>query len=146
MIFNRVYEHISYKAKVVDSFEYIYSTLGFLPKQIEEKEDFTVITISSGNTFIKDVIITKDSFIVIDGEKIMYIEKISDDAKIDEIMKEESFSPDNFYNLNSGVLLGLKSEDNGVWKYRTLWITYNGEKIQYKEIPYILFCLLYTSF
>ena len=138
MIFNRVYEHISYKAKVVDSFDYIYSTLGFLPKQIGEKEDFTVITISSGNTFIKDVIITKDSFIVIDGEKIMYIEKVSDDAKIDEIMKEEAFSPDNFYNLNSGVLLGLKSEDSGVSKYRTLWITYNGETIQYKEIPYIL--------
>ncbi|GEM_PF-360763 len=138
-LFGKVYDDISYKAKVVDMDDYLYDTLGYIPGD-SSRDDRTikVITISANNTFIKDIMVIEDSVYIIEDNIIFRL--IQTDKTPIHTLNEPSKhqEADDYYNLDSGVLLGLRSEGDDGTEYRTLWIYLQNGNVQIQELPYIL--------
>ena len=137
-MFDKVYKNITYKAKVVKGENYIYNTIGFVPDYLKDSKDVVVVTISSNNTYLKEVIVVDGSILIVQDDVLLYLEKIDDnpmenineEADVDETADSEKIS--------SGVLIGIKDKtDEGV-TYKTLWIAYDGKKIYSKEVPFLL--------
>lgn len=138
VIFNAIYKNVTYKAKLVNSSDYIYNALGYLPDQFDEDEEFTVVTISAGNTFIKDIITINEDIFILDGQKLLRLDKVEDNPMENPSQSIGGREVDEYGELKSGVLIGLKSYKDDSWNYRTIWVKCDGDKISVKEIPYIL--------
>ncbi|MEG1254816.1 hypothetical protein [Clostridium sp.] len=138
-MFERAYNNITYKAKVVNGKDYIYNTIGFIPQDIELKdEDIIVVTISTNNTYLKDIIVNGDNMLIIQDDIILNLERISDTPIANTSYMINSTEEDEGHKDSSGVLLGLKAPSDEGFIYKTLWITYDGKNIASKELPYIL--------
>lgn len=139
ILFGKVYNNISYKAKVVDRDEYLYDVMGYLPEYISrEDKEVRVITISADNTFIKDIMVVEDRVYIIEGNRIFRLVQ-TDKLPLFSINEHSSNNNnDKYYDMDSGVLLGLRSEGDDGTEYRTLWISLESGEIKTEELPYIL--------
>jgi len=137
-MFDTVYKKITYKAKVVDGKEYIYNAIGFIPDYLKDSKDIVVVTISSENTYLKEVMVVDGEILIIQDDVLLYLEKIDDNPMSNikhEVDREEVVSDEK---INSGVLIGLKDKTDEGFSYKTLWIAYDGEKISSQEVPFLL--------
>ena len=137
-MFDKAYKKITYKAKVVDGKEYIYNTIGFIPDYLKDSKDIEVVTISSENTYLKEVMVVDGGILIIQDDFLLYLEKIEDNPMSNikqEVDREEVVSDEK---ISSGVLIGLKDKTDEGFSYRTLWIAYDGEKISSQEVPFLL--------
>nr|WP_300003197.1 hypothetical protein [Tissierella sp.] len=136
----------SFKMKKVNSVDYLLYKYKTNSNNLNiESEEIEVLSIYNDNQFFMEAI--KDS----KGNLLLYVEdgfykleKTEDKVSRDEIYKyidiEEKVSEDlkdkNTENLNSGVLIGIKSskfdEKNDVpnWEYSTLWINSDDKKVE----------------
>ena len=139
ILFDKIYKNISYKAKIVDLDEYLYNMLGYLPENTPRDDtSIEVITISSDNTFIKDIMLFNKNIFIIDENRLLKLKRV-DKTPIDIINTSNgSGEKDSYYDLDSGVLLGLSSEGDDGTEYRTLWIYLENDDIRVKEINNIL--------
>ncbi|MEG2289709.1 MAG: hypothetical protein RSA29_00330 [Clostridium sp.] len=139
LMFGDVYNDIKYKAKVVDGEEYTYKTLGLIPKYLNiDQEEIIIVTISSNNIYLNEIIVVDDYILIVQGEIILKLEKISDIPmeNINDIYYENK--EEAGHEVSSGVLLGFKAPGDEGTNYKTLWITYHDGTIESKELPYIL--------
>lgn len=139
ILFDKIYKNISYKAKIVDLDEYLYNMLGYLPENTPRDDtSIEVITISSDNIFIKDIMLFDNKIFIIDENRLLKLKQV-DKSPIDIInAANDSDEKDSYYDLDSGVLLGLSSEGDDGTEYRTLWIYLENDDIRVKEVPNIL--------
>lgn len=136
----------SFKMKKVNAVDYLlYKYKTNANKLKIESDEIEVLSIYNDNQFFMEAI--KDD----KGNLFLYIEdgfykleKTLDKVSLDEIYKyidiEEKVTKDlkdkNAENLNSGILLGIKSskfdEENDVsyWDYGTIWINTDDKKIE----------------
>ena len=139
ILFDKTYENISYKAKVVNTEEYLYDTMGYIPGDIDgQSESCKVLTISSNNTFIKEIMFIDDGVYIIEDNnlyKLVQVDKVPLDTLEDSVTNKNQ---DSYYKMNSGVLIGLRSEGDGGTEYRTLWVRRENNEINIDELPYIL--------
>jgi len=137
-MFDKAYKNITYKAKLVNGEQYIYNTIGFIPDYLKDTKEVEVVTISSKNTYLKEVIVIDKGILVIQDDVLLYLEKIDDKPMeninektgVDEIADSEKIS--------NGVLIGIKDKTDEGFTYKTLWISYDGKKIYSKEVPFLL--------
>ncbi len=135
-MFDKTYKNITYKAKVVNGEEYIYNYIGFVPDYLKGSKDIVVVTISSKNTYLKEVMVVDGGILIIQDDVLIYLEKVDD--KPMKNMNVEEGTKERKEEVSSGVLIGLKDEtDEGV-TYKTIWIAHDGEKISSQELPFIL--------
>lgn len=139
ILFDKTYENISYKAKVVNTEEYLYDIMGYIPGDVTgQSENCKVLTISSNNTFIKEIMfIDNGAYIIEDNNlyKLVQVDKVPLDALDKSVTNKNQ---DSYYKMNSGVLIGLKSEGDEGTEYRTLWVRRENNEINIDELPYIL--------
>jgi hypothetical protein len=135
-MFDKVYKNITYKAKVVKGEDYIYNTIGFVPDYLKDSKDIVVVTISSNNIYLKEVIVVDGSILIIQDDVLLYLEKV-DDTPMNNI-NEEVGTEEEEEEISSGVLIGIKDETDEGFVYKTLWIAYDGEKISSQEVPLLL--------
>lgn len=138
IIFDKIYRDISYKAKQVDGKEYLNSILGYVPDYFKVDQELIVITISSENTYIKDIIVLSDKCIILEGENIIFLKKINDEPLTDSAQIQVNEEDKKYIKMKSGILLGMKNKKESQWVYRTMWIYYDDNEIKYEEIPFIL--------
>lgn len=134
---------------------------------IEDKEIQVVTIACSNNYFIELIMLNEDKAILEKNSTLYYLSRVEqkdNNKDSNTVNKEKKFNrgitikPSDLINSNktmkyqSGIILGLKSyieEDYdypyGAKKekpktpvYRTLWISYDGEVKEIKELPYIL--------
>lgn len=136
-MFDRVYKKITYKAKVVEEREYIYNMLGFVPDYLKDNKEIVVVTISSKNTYLKEVIVVDKGILIMQDDALLYLEKIDDNpmSNIKQGAMEEGAADEK---ISSGVLIGIKSKTDKEFSYKTLWISFDGKKISCQEVPFIL--------
>jgi hypothetical protein len=135
-MFDKVYKNITYKAKVVKGEDYIYNTIGFVPDYLKDSKDIVVVTISSNNIYLKEVIVVDGSILIIQDDVLLYLEKV-DDTPMNNI-NEEVGTEEEEEEISSGALIGIKDETDEGFVYKTLWIAYDGEKISSQEVPLLL--------
>lgn len=138
IIFDKIYRDISYKAKQVNNKEYLNSILGYVPEEFKTEQELIVITISSGNTYIKDIIVLKDRCLMLEGENIISFKKINEEPLTDSAQIYVNEEDEKYLKMKSGILLGMKNKEESKWAYRTLWIYNEDNEIKYEEIPFIL--------
>lgn len=136
-MFDRLYKKITYKAKVVEGKEYIYNTLGFVPDYLKDSQEIVVVTISSKNTYLKEVIFGDKGILIMQDDVLLYLEKIDDNpmSNIKQEAMEEGVADEK---ISSGVLIGLKNKSDEGFSYKTLWIAFDGKEIRSQEVPFIL--------
>lgn len=138
IIFDKIYRDISYKAKQINSNEYLNSILGYVPEYFKADQELIVITISSGNTYIKDIIVLKDKCVILEGENIIFFKKINEEPLTDSAQIYVNEEDEKYLKMKSGILLGMKNKVESKWIYKTLWIYNDENEIKYEEIPFIL--------
>lgn len=138
-----------YKVKYVNINDYIVKQykVDFNILGIEDKEDTSVIQITSGDKSLYDIIKVSDEDIIMCVQNgFVYLKKVSDETeKLKEDINNNDKNEDEKDSIKSesdkkkistslpesGVLLGLKNKDNnGDITYRTLWISYDASGIR----------------
>jgi len=71
-MFDKAYKNITYKAKLVYGEQYIYNTIGFIPDYLKDTKEVEVVTISSKNTYLKEVIVIDKGILVIQDDVLLY--------------------------------------------------------------------------
>lgn len=141
LLFDKIYEDISYKAKVVNKEQYIYDVLGYIPDNLrnysEAIEDIKVVSISANNSFIKDIMFMDDNGYIIEDGRLYKLIRI-DKEPIKTINSPAYEKEDDYYKIDSGVLIGLRSEGYEGTEYRTFWISNEKGDIKIEELPYLL--------
>lgn len=157
------YKNPKYKLKIVDSKEYFENKYDIDPLQINIKnEKIDVITVYSEENYIKEIIQIDNDNAIFESQGIIYFLKRADKEDYMKV-KEKPFDKGVIISnreenkrikpKQSGVLIGLRSledqsksflqelekvdENVKISKYRTFWISYDGEINEIKEIPYI---------
>lgn len=140
LLLGKVYENISYKAKVVNKDAYLYDVMGYIPENINTaNEEITVLTISSNNTFIKDIMFIEEKVYLIEDSRLYELVQIDKDPLESAHNSISHINDDSYYKMDSGVLLGLRSQDEEAGnKYRTLWISNEKGELKIEELPYLL--------
>lgn len=131
-----------YKFKNVDTFMYLSEkdrnilkeSLGSVPKDID------IISVYNDKNIFCDYINIDDNWglIIINDEFIKVEKKKSvDSIKVQDIKEVGSeIKPSKYYNMQCGVLLGLKNKSG---EYRTLWISFSNNLInKVYEVPGIV--------
>ncbi len=135
-MFDKAYKNITYKAKVVNGEEYIYNYIGFVPDYLKDSKGIVVVTISSNNTYLKEVMVVDGGILIIQDDVLLYLEKMDDKPMKNMNTEEGTIGKEE--KISSGVLIGLKDETDEGFTYKTLWIAYDGKKISSHELPFIL--------
>lgn len=138
ILLGKVYESVSYKAKIVNKDEYLYDFMGYLPDSTNiESEEITVVTISSNNTFIKDVMISEDGVYILEDGSLYELIQV-DKNPLTQVNHSTTDKDDSYYKLDSGVLLGLRRRGEEGNEYRTLWISNEKGQLKIEELSFLL--------
>lgn len=159
---NNTYKNPKYKLKVVEAYKYIYDKYGVDPKSIGiNSEMINVVSVSSDEHYYEEVILIDDNNGIVENNNILYyISKIDHDdiEALKEKQNQRGISVGNYQYSNkpdlaidkSGVLIGLKetskskeypeifegySDKLNLYTYRTLWISFDGVKVDVQEVP-----------
>lgn len=140
LLIGKVYENISYKVKVVNKDAYLYDVMGYIPDNINPAdEDIKVLTISSNNTFIKDIMFIEDGVYLIEDSILYQLVRVDKEPLQSVHNSINHIDDDSYYKIDSGVLIGLRSqEDEEGNEYRTLWVSNVNGELKVEEIPYLL--------
>ncbi len=128
-----IWRDVYYKIKRVDKEGYLKTK--YLadknPITIEaDKNEVDVVTLYSSENFLGEfLIINENSLVFFIQDNLIEFEKISDDPdpSIDVATKGGDPLSDNQNTPFSGVLLGIRTPDVGGYKYRTLWLSNDGD-------------------
>lgn len=161
---NNTYINPKYKLKMVNSLEYIYNKYNTIPENlgIEENEIQVVTIVCSNNYFIELILLNEDEAILEKNSTLYYLSRVGKEdtniANNNKFNRGITIKPRDIITANklkkyqSGVIIGLKSyveeeynypygdknEKPKTPVYRTLWISYDGQVEEIKELPYIL--------
>lgn len=140
LLLGKVYENISYKAKVVNKDAYLYDVMGYIPDNINpDDEDIKVLTISSNNTFIKDIMFIEDGVYLIEDSILYQLVRVDKEPLQSVHNSINHINNDSYYKMDSGVLIGLRSQEEEEGnEYRTLWVSNVNGELKIEEIPYLL--------
>lgn len=140
LLLGKVYENISYKAKVVNKDAYLYEVMGYIPENINvDGEDIKVLTISSNNTFIKDIMFIGDKVYMIEDNSVYELIQIDKEPLHSIHSSINDKNDDSYYKVDSGVLIGLRSRSEDENQYRTIWVSNENGELRVEELPYLLF-------
>lgn len=139
LLLGKVYKNVSYKAKVVDKDAYLYEVLGYIPEDGDSDEtELTVVTISSNNTFIKDIMFFNEGVYMLENRSLYRLVQINTQP-LEMLSQAINDNNDSYYKMDSGVLVGLINSGDDENNYRTLWISNEKGEIKVEELPYLLF-------
>lgn len=140
LLWGKVYENISYKAKVVNMDAYLYEVMGYIPENINTHgEDIKVLTISSNNTFIKDIMFIEDKVYMIEDGSLYELIQVDKEPLQSIHNSINDKNNDSYYKMDSGVLIGLRSQGEDGNQYRTIWVSNEKGELSVEELPYLLF-------
>lgn len=139
---DEIYKDVRYKAKIVNSREYIYENYGILPRTIGITTDsIKVITINCKDIYLKDIIYINDNEILMEYYgSILFLEKLENHKDTGNLLGFEDESIKIYKALDTGVLLGLTKHGNDKEEstYRTMWLTNEGEVKIVKDIDILV--------
>ncbi|WP_010293153.1 hypothetical protein [Clostridium senegalense] len=161
---NNTYKNPKYKLKVVEAENYILKKYGIEPKEIGiNDERISIISISSDEHYYEDVLLIDNDNAIVESNNIIYYISRIDSNDIDELKEKQNqkgvaignskYSDESdLTKEKSGVFIGLKEttkmdtyplifknyiDKMNEFSYRTLWVNFDGENVEIKEIPYI---------
>lgn len=103
LLIGKVYENISYKVKVVNKDAYLYDVMGYIPDNINPAdEDIKVLTISSNNTFIKDIMFIEDGVYLIEDSILYQLVRVDKEPLQSVHNSINHINDDSYYKIDSG--------------------------------------------